>query len=257
MKKRPFLETIFAASGGVMKMIRDYEAACHDLAIEYSRTNCSKKFPHFQHELEISGGWEIETNAQNILTKLGITDTSAQMKTLSGGQRKRVALAHELIFKPDILIFDEPTNHLDADTIEWLEDYLRRYTGALLFVTHDRYFLDRVTNRIFEIDRGAVQSFGGNYAYYLEKKEEQETLRATRRTQTRTAYQKGTGVAAARRKGANAKIETPHQRRLRFDGAAEGTSESRNRHCHRLKAFRFKNHRNQQHFQILRRAQID
>ena len=96
------------------------------------------------------------------------------MGTLSGGQRKRVALAHELIFKPDILILDEPTNHLDADTIEWLEAYLARYTGMLLLVTHDRYFLDRVTDRIFEVDRGDVQNFSGNYAYYLEKKAEQD-----------------------------------------------------------------------------------
>jgi len=172
------LETIFAASSGVMKTIQDYEIACHELALEYSDAKL-EKVSRLQHELEINGGWEIETNAKNVLTKLGITDTSAQMKTLSGGQRKRVALAHELIFKPDILILDEPTNHLDADTIAWLEDYLKRYTGALLLVTHDRYFLDRVTNRIFEIDRGTIQSFGGNYAYYLEKKEEQETLRAT------------------------------------------------------------------------------
>lgn len=171
------LETIFAASSGVMKTIQDYETACHDLAIEYSDEKL-EKVSRLQHELEINGGWEIETNAKNVLTKLRIFDTSAQMKTLSGGQRKRVALAHELIVKPDILILDEPTNHLDADTIEWLEEYLRRYTGALLLVTHDRYFLDRVTNRIFEIDRGAVQVFAGNYAYYLEKKEEQETLRA-------------------------------------------------------------------------------
>jgi len=171
------LEMIFAASGGVMKLIQDYETACHDLAIRYTDESL-KKVSALQHELEISGGWEIETNARIVLDKLGIFDTSAQMKTLSGGQRKRVALAHELIVKPDILILDEPTNHLDADTIEWLEDYLRRYTGALLLVTHDRYFLDRVTNRIFEIDRGTVQSFAGNYAYYLEKKEEQETLRA-------------------------------------------------------------------------------
>ena len=172
------LETIFASSSGVMKSIADYETACHDLAIEYSDEKL-EKVSGLQHELEINGGWEIETNAKTVLTKLGITDTSAQMKTLSGGQRKRVALAHELIFKPDILILDEPTNHLDADTIEWLEEYLRRYSGALLLVTHDRYFLDRVTNRIFEIDRGTVQNFAGNYAYYLEKKEEQETLRAT------------------------------------------------------------------------------
>lgn len=177
-EEKTVLETIFAASSGVMKTIRDYEIACHELAIEYSDAKL-EKVSKLQHELEINGGWEIETNAKNVLTKLGITDTSAQMKTLSGGQRKRVALAHELIVKPDILILDEPTNHLDADTIAWLEDYLRRYTGALLLVTHDRYFLDRVTNRIFEIDRGTVQAFGGNYAYYLEKKEEQETLRAT------------------------------------------------------------------------------
>jgi ABC transport system ATP-binding/permease protein len=175
--EKTVLETIFAASSGVMKTIQDYETACHDLAINYS-DELLEKVSTLQHELEISGGWEIETNAKNVLTKLKITDTTAQMKTLSGGQRKRVALAHELIFKPDILILDEPTNHLDADTIEWLEDYLRRYTGALLLVTHDRYFLDRVTNRIFEIERGAIQPFAGNYAYYLEKKEEQENLRA-------------------------------------------------------------------------------
>jgi ATP-binding cassette subfamily F protein uup len=177
--ERTVLETIFASSSGVMKLIADYETACHDLALDGSDAKLLEKVSELQHELEISGGWEIETNARNVLTRLGITDTSAQMKTLSGGQRKRVALAHELIFKPDILILDEPTNHLDADTIEWLEDYLRRYTGALLLVTHDRYFLDRVTNRIFEIERGAVQAFAGNYAYYLEKKEEQENLRVT------------------------------------------------------------------------------
>jgi ABC transport system ATP-binding/permease protein len=175
--EKTVLETIFASSSGVMKTIQDYEAACHDLAIEYT-DELMERVSDLQHQLEINGGWEIETNAKNVLTKLGIEDTAAQMKTLSGGQRKRVALAHELIFKPDILILDEPTNHLDADTIEWLEDYLRRYTGALLLVTHDRYFLDRVTNRIFEIDRGTIQSFAGNYAYYLEKKEEQDTLRA-------------------------------------------------------------------------------
>src|SRR5215203_4902680 len=171
------LETIFASSSGVMRTIRDYEAACHDLAAGATDANLLHRMSELQHDLEINGGWEIETNARAVLTKLEITDTSAKMGTLSGGQRKRVALAHELIFKPDILILDEPTNHLDADTIEWLEDYLRRYTGVLLLVTHDRYFLDRVTDRIFEIDRGAVQNFSGNYAYYLEKKAEQETLR--------------------------------------------------------------------------------
>ena len=171
------LETIFASSSGVMQTIRDYEAACHDLAAGMHDAALLNRMAELQHDLEINGGWEIEANARAVLTKLDITDTSAKMGTLSGGQRKRVALAHELIFKPDILILDEPTNHLDADTIEWLEAYLARYTGMLLLVTHDRYFLDRVTDRIFEVERGGIQSFSGNYAYYLEKKAEQETLR--------------------------------------------------------------------------------
>ncbi len=172
------LETIFASSGGVMQTILEYENACHDLAAGDHSPKLLERVSELQHELEMNGGWEIETNARAVLTKLEINDTSAKMGTLSGGQRKRVALAHELIFKPDILILDEPTNHLDADTIEWLESYLARYTGVLLLVTHDRYFLDRVTDRIFEVDRGTVQSFAGNYAYYLEKKAEQEELRA-------------------------------------------------------------------------------
>ena len=178
--EKTVLETIFAASSGVMKTLRDYEKACQDLSrSDGTDEKLLEKVSDLQHELEMSGGWEIETNARIILDKLGIYDTSAKMKTLSGGQRKRVALAHELIVKPDILILDEPTNHLDADTIEWLEDYLQRYAGMLLLVTHDRYFLDRVTNRILEIEDGNTQSFGGNYVYYLEKKEEQNELRAS------------------------------------------------------------------------------
>lgn len=173
------LETIFASSSGIMQTIRDYEAVCHDLAAGQNDAALLQRMSYLQHELEMNGGWEIEANARAVLTKLDITDTSAKMGTLSGGQRKRVALAHELIFKPDILILDEPTNHLDADTIEWLEAYLARYTGMLLLVTHDRYFLDRVTSRIFEVDRGGIQNFNGNYAYYLEKKAEQEDQRAT------------------------------------------------------------------------------
>ena len=173
------LETIFNASSAVMKLIRDYEAACRELALKNGNDDeLLNTVADLAHKLESCGGWELETNARRVLERLGITDTTARMGMLSGGQRKRVALAHELIVRPDVLILDEPTNHLDADTVNWLESYLARYTGTLLLVTHDRYFLDRVTTRILEIERGAVQSFGGNYAYYLEKQEEQETQRA-------------------------------------------------------------------------------
>src|SRR5690606_22104875 len=118
------LETIFASSSGIMQTIRDYEAVCHDLAAGNHDEALLQRMSDLQHELEMNGGWEIEANARAVLTRLDITDTAAKMGALSGGQRKRVALAHELIFKPDILILDEPTNHLDADTIEWLEAYL-------------------------------------------------------------------------------------------------------------------------------------
>ncbi|MCA1565369.1 MAG: ABC-F family ATP-binding cassette domain-containing protein [Acidobacteria bacterium] len=173
------LDAIFAASDATTKLLLDYERACQLLAAgDGHNERLLNRVSELAHELEASGAWELETNARAILSRLGIQDTNAPMGTLSGGQRKRVALAHALITNPQLLILDEPTNHLDAETITWLEAYLARYRGALLLVTHDRYFLDRVTGRILEIDRGAVQAFDGNYAYYLERKEEQEQARA-------------------------------------------------------------------------------
>jgi ATP-binding cassette subfamily F protein uup len=173
------LEAVFAASDARMRLLLDYERACGELAAHGGdERRALERVSELGRQLEASGAWEMETNARTVLGRLGINDTSARMGTLSGGQRKRVALAHALIERPGLLILDEPTNHLDAETISWLEDYLNGYGGALLLVTHDRYFLDRVTTRILEVDRGAVLAFDGNYAYYLEKKEEQETARA-------------------------------------------------------------------------------
>ncbi|HLM54728.1 MAG TPA: ABC-F family ATP-binding cassette domain-containing protein, partial [Pyrinomonadaceae bacterium] len=173
------LEAVFAASDARMRLLLDYERACGELAAKGGDDRRAlDRVSELGRLLEASGAWELETNARTVLGRLGITDTNARMGTLSGGQRKRVALAHALIERPGLLILDEPTNHLDAETISWLEDYLNGYGGALLLVTHDRYFLDRVTTRILEVERGAVQAFDGNYAYYLEKKEEQEAARA-------------------------------------------------------------------------------
>jgi ATP-binding cassette subfamily F protein uup len=174
------LDAVFAASDARMRLLLDYERACQELSVTASgdERRLLDRVAELAHRLEASGAWELETNARMVLGRLGIEETAALMGTLSGGQRKRVALAHALIQNPQLLILDEPTNHLDAETITWLEDYLARYRGSLLLVTHDRYFLDRVTGRILEIDRGIVQAFDGNYAYYLEKKEEQEQARA-------------------------------------------------------------------------------
>jgi ATP-binding cassette subfamily F protein uup len=175
------LDAVFAASDEASKLLLEYERACQLLATSgggQDEPRLLDRVSELAHKLEATGAWELETNARMVLTRLGIHDTTARMGALSGGQRKRVALAHALITNPTLLILDEPTNHLDAETITWLETYLARYRGALLLVTHDRYFLDRVTGRILEIDRSTVQAFDGNYAYYLEKKEAQELARA-------------------------------------------------------------------------------
>lgn len=120
----------------------------------------------------------MESEAKSVLTKLGITNFSQKVKHLSGGQKKRVALASALITPSELLILDEPTNHLDNDTIGMLEDYLNSRKGALLMITHDRYFLDRVTNRILELDKGRLYSYDGNYSVFLEKKMERLQLEA-------------------------------------------------------------------------------
>ena len=116
--------------------------------------------------------WDLETEAKKFLSKLGENDFSRKIKELSGGQKKRVALASTLLSTADLLILDEPTNHLDGAMSEWLEEYLKRYKGTLLMVTHDRYFLDEICDRIVELDQGKLYSYKANYAGYLELKAE-------------------------------------------------------------------------------------
>ena len=122
--------------------------------------------------------WDYESRVKQILGKLGIHDFERKISQLSGGQRKRVAMAKVLIEEPDLMIFDEPTNHLDLETIEWLEQTLSAQNITLLLVTHDRYFLDRVCNNIAELDNGTIYPYRGNYSYFLEKKAEREASEA-------------------------------------------------------------------------------
>jgi ABC transport system ATP-binding/permease protein len=162
---RTVLEQVFADSGDQMALVREYEDLSHQLAHQPDNTDrLMARLSEVSHQIEMAGAWELETNAKVILSKLGIQDFNARIGDLSGGYRKRIAIATALLADPDVLLMDEPTNHLD---------------GALLLITHDRYFLDQVTNRVLEIDRGDLFSYSGNYAYYLEKKAEQEESSAS------------------------------------------------------------------------------
>ncbi|MEM7554207.1 MAG: ABC-F family ATP-binding cassette domain-containing protein [Cyanobacteria bacterium P01_A01_bin.84] len=164
------LEQVFLDSGEQMALVKEYEDISHRLAHKPEDTQLLSQLSQVTQKMDTTGAWEIENNAKTILSQLGIEDFNAKVYDLSGGYRKRVALATALLSEPDLLLMDEPTNHLDAESVEWLQSYLNRYRGALLLITHDRYFLDKVTNRIIEIDRGDIYTYSGNYSYYLEKK---------------------------------------------------------------------------------------
>ena len=180
-ENRTVIDQVFADSGEQMKLVREYEDLSHKMAhAKGSDLNgLMSRLAQVTEDMETLGAWELETKAKIILSKLGIEDFDARVGDLSGGYRKRIALATALLNEPDLLLMDEPTNHLDAESVEWLQEYLARFSGAILLITHDRYFLDRVTNRILEIDRADLFNYAGNYSYYLEKKALQEESSAS------------------------------------------------------------------------------
>ncbi|OOE10061.1 ABC-F family ATP-binding cassette domain-containing protein [Fictibacillus arsenicus] len=170
------LEQIYYGDSTIMRTMRDYEQALLDLEADPANEKKLQRLMNCQQKMDEQEAWEANTVAKTVLTKLGLRDFSRQVKFLSGGQKKRVAIAKALIQPADLLILDEPTNHLDNETVEWLETFLAGYKGSLLMVTHDRYFLNRVTNHIFELDNGKLYVYEGNYETYLEKKAEREEL---------------------------------------------------------------------------------
>ena len=164
---------IFSLENKQQQLIKEYEEL-----IENPNPD-EKTLNRLYEELSEHNAWEYEHEIKTILNRMGITHLQQKISTLSGGQKKRLALAKLLIEDPEILVLDEPTNHLDIDTIEWLEKLLTTGQKTILLVTHDRYFLDNVCNTIVELDRGKIFNYNGNYAYYLEKKSEREALDAT------------------------------------------------------------------------------
>lgn len=176
------LETIFSSENTLTAAIKEYELAL--------QAHNDKRLADAIERVDTLKAWDYEVKVKQILSKLGITDFDKLINNLSGGQQKRVALARVLIEEPDFLILDEPTNHLDLDTIEWLEGYLSSSNITLLLVTHDRYFLDKVCNRILELADNQIYKYTGNYNYYLEKKEAQEAVNAATQKNYRNLLRK-------------------------------------------------------------------
>ena len=176
--ERTVLEQVFAESGEKMQLLQRYTAVSDALAHASDTDACTEallaELGSLNERMDQSQAWGLEQQIREVLDRLGIQDTQRRVGDLSGGYRKRLALASALVADPDVLLLDEPTNHLDADCIQWLQGYLARFSGALVLITHDRYVLDQVTQRIVEVDRGEAKSYAGNYAYYLARKAEQE-----------------------------------------------------------------------------------
>jgi ATP-binding cassette subfamily F protein uup len=166
----PILEVIFSSNNPVAQAVKRYE-----LAIE---TDNHDDLSVAMEDMDKYNAWDFEYKTKEILGRLGVHNTDSLYGTLSGGQRKRVALAKVLLEDPELLILDEPTNHLDLDTVEWLEEYLNTSNTTILVVTHDRYFLDTVCNQVLELDHGSAYTYKGNYSYFLEKKAEREEIEA-------------------------------------------------------------------------------
>lgn len=184
------LEQVFRGESPQLDVVRRYEEAVQQAEAEPENKAARQKLLALQQEMDSKFAWQMESEAKAVLDKLGITDLQQPMKELSGGQRKRVALVGVLVRPSDLLILDEPTNHMDNETVAWLEEVLQKRKGALLMVTHDRYFFDRVVNRTLEIDGGEGYLYTGNYSLFLQKREERRIAAAGAAQRLRNVYRR-------------------------------------------------------------------
>ncbi len=176
-------ETIFSSDNEILKIISRYEKALKN-------PDDAEAYQKAFEEMDAVQAWDFETQYKQILFKLKLEDLDKEVKYLSGGQKKRLALAVMLLQKPDFIIMDEPTNHLDLDMIEWLEEYFKKENFTIFMVTHDRYFLERVCNEIVELDQGQLYTYKGNYSYYLDKKDSRIEQEQTNTEKAKQLYKK-------------------------------------------------------------------
>ncbi len=173
---KSILEEVLEGCGEKRQLLLDFNDMTRQIADNQQDESLFRKLGQISELMDSCGAWNLEQQCQEILRRLGIKDLDKSVSELSGGYRKRVGLASALVSQPDVLLLDEPTNHLDAFAVEWLQNWLENYKGALVLITHDRYVLDRVTTRMIEINNGEVRKYSGSYRQFLQKKVEQESI---------------------------------------------------------------------------------
>ena len=212
------LDTVFAGDTLELKLLHDYEAANLALLSDPDNGKLQEAFQSITEAMNQADAWQIEVKAKTVLSQLGLVNLSQRVGDCSGGEQKRIGIAQVLIAEPDLLILDEPTNHLDVNSVQWLEKYLASYKGALLLVTHDRYFLERTVNKIVELRHGHFREYSGNYQAYLEKKATELALEERMQDKQDKLYQ---AELAWMRKGAKARTTKQQARIERFDQLKE------------------------------------
>lgn len=207
------LETVFESPSPLVQLVKAYEQAVEALQKDPENPTNLDRFNRLSDRMQVENSWDLEVQAKTILTQLGLKDLSRRVAGCSGGEQKRIGLAQVLISQPDLLILDEPTNHLDVPAIQWLEKYLATYQGALLLVTHDRYFLERSVNKIVELRQGHLHTYEGNYQAYLTKRAEEAAIQERMQEKQDKLYLQ---ELAWMRKGAKARTTKQQARIERF-----------------------------------------
>ena len=216
-------ETVYTGDAPIIQTVKNYEVALTNLTEDSMNLAVQDAFTEAEQNMNAENAWQADVQIKTILNKLGLSDLNQKIGELSGGQQKRVGLAMTLIQSPDLLLLDEPTNHLDMEAILWLEKYLSQYKGSLLLVTHDRYFLERVTNHMFELQDGSIETYTGNYASYLEQKSEREAIQRKMNDKQLKLYK---SELEWMRKGAKARTTKQQARIHRFDSLEKGVSQT-------------------------------
>ncbi|MEW9501838.1 ABC-F family ATP-binding cassette domain-containing protein [Jeotgalibacillus marinus] len=219
------IDAVFQSDAPIIRHMREYEQVMTEYEKNPNSIQIQERFMKVQQDMDRVNAWDANSSAKTVLSKLGIQDVTMKVGSLSGGQKKRVALAQVLIETPDLLLLDEPTNHLDYEAIVWLEEFLKRYKGAVMVVSHDRYFLDQVSTRMIEIDKGKAYSYKGNYQAFIEAKASREEQESQLMQKKQNLYR---NELAWMRKGAKARTTKQKARIQRFESLEEEVSPSTN-----------------------------